>query len=277
VLHSLSFIDDPTRILRAVRLELRLGFRMSPETVHLAQVALAEGVFDQLSGSRLRDELALLLDDPDLALRGLERLAELGVLRVLDPRLELAGVTGERLRNARAAHDWYRLEGISDPPVKAWRLLLMAMAGDFAVADLNRLADRLMLAGEDRTLLTGFADRLASARAAIQANRGRVPHREVEALEPLSGEELLLLMAEEGEAIRVRIRRYLTEMRGLKLGIRGADLLAEGIPEGPWIGEALNATHRARLDGLIGDAEELRYAMAFLSGEPAVVAEEESK
>ena len=60
-LHSLSFIDDPTRILRAVRLELRLGFRISPETLHLAEVALAEGVFDHLSGSRLREELALLL------------------------------------------------------------------------------------------------------------------------------------------------------------------------------------------------------------------------
>jgi len=276
VLHSLSFIDDPTRVLRAVRLELRLGFRMSPETVHLAQVALAEGVFDQLSGSRLRDELALLLDDPDLALRGLERLAELGVLRVLDPGIDLAGVTGERLRNARAAHDWYRLEGVSDPPVKAWRLLLMALAGDFAAADLNRLADRLMLAGEDRSLLTGFPGRLASARAALQASRGRVPHQVAEALEPLSGEELLLLMAEEGEAIRVQIRRYLTEMRGLKLALRGADLLEAGCPQGPWIGEALNATHRARLDGLIGDSEELRYALDFLSGEQAVVPEKES-
>jgi len=276
VLHSLSFIDDPTRVLRAVRLELRLGFRMSPETVHLAQVALAERVFDQLSGSRLRDELALLLNDPDHALRGLERLAELGVLRALDPLIDLAGATGERLRNARAAHDWYRLEGISDPPVKAWRLLLMALAGDFAAADLDRLADRLMLAGEDRSLLTGFPVRLASARAALQANRGRVPHRVVDALEPLSGEELLLLMAEEGEANRVQIRRYLTEMRGLKLELRGADLLAAGVPQGPWIGEALNATHRARIDGLIGDGEELRFALAFLSGEPAVVSKEES-
>ena len=88
VLHSLSFIDDPTRILRAVRLELRLGFHISPETLHLAEVALAEGVFDRLSGSRLRDELALLLDDPALALRGLERLGELGVLRAIDPRLD---------------------------------------------------------------------------------------------------------------------------------------------------------------------------------------------
>ncbi|MBW8879108.1 MAG: CBS domain-containing protein [Acidobacteria bacterium] len=274
VLHSLSFIDDPTRILRAVRLELRLGFRISPETLHLAQVALAEGVFDRLSGSRLRDELALLLDDPDLALRGLDRLAELGVLRALDPRIDLDGTARERFRAARAAHDWYRLEGISDPPVEAWRLLLMALAGDFAAADLARLADRLMLAGEDRRLLTGFPARLAAARATLR--EGLAPHRVAEILEPLSGEELLLLMAEGDEAVRLWVRRYLTDLRTLSLILRGADLLAAGIPPGPRIGEALRATLRARLDGRIGEGDELRYALAFLADEPAAVLREET-
>ena len=60
VLHSLSFIDDPTRVLRAVRLEQRLGFRLAAESIRLVEVALREGVFDRLSGSRLRDELEQL-------------------------------------------------------------------------------------------------------------------------------------------------------------------------------------------------------------------------
>ncbi|HEX4966496.1 MAG TPA: CBS domain-containing protein [Thermoanaerobaculia bacterium] len=273
VLHSLSFIDDPTRVLRAVRLELRLGFHISPETLHLAHVALAEGVFDQLSGSRLRDELALLLDDPALALRGLDRLAELGVLRALDPRIELDEAAHERLREARAAHDWYRLEGIGDPPVQAWRLLLMALAGGLGEADLVRLADRLLLAGEDRSLLTGFSRRLASVRAALQDTLA--PHAVAETLEPLAGEELLLLMAG-NETARHWVRRYLTDLRRLKLELRGADLLARGIPAGPRIGEALRATQRARLDGRIGESDELRYALAFLAGEPAAVTREEA-
>jgi tRNA nucleotidyltransferase (CCA-adding enzyme) len=268
VLHSLSFIDDPTRVLRAVRLELRLGFRMSPETLHLAQVAL--------SGSRLREELTLLLDDPDLAVRGLERLAELGVLRAVDPLFDLEGVTSERLRNARAAHDWYRLEGISDPPVQAWRLLLMALAGDFAAGDLDRLADRLLLAGEDRALLTGFPGHLAAAREVLDLRELVPPHQAAEALEALAGEELLLLMAEGDEEMRVWVRRYLTDLRGLKLGIRGSDLLAAGVPPGPRLGEALRAALRARLDGRIGESEELRYALAFLAGEPAVAMREET-
>lgn len=265
VLHSLSFIDDPTRVLRAVRLELRLGFRISPETLHLAEVALSEGVFDHLSGSRLREELALLLDDPALALRGIDRLAELGVLRALDPRLDLDDAARQRLREARAAHDWYRLEGIADPPLKPWRLLLMALAAALEEEDLTRLANRFMLAGEDRRVLTGFPDHLAAASAVLHDEPK--PHRVAEALEPLSGEGLLLLMAEGDEGVRTWIRRYLTELRGLQLGIRGADLLATGVSPGPRIGEALRATREARLDGKIVEGDELRYALAFVAGE----------
>jgi tRNA nucleotidyltransferase (CCA-adding enzyme) len=263
VLHSLSFIDDPTRILRAVRLELRLGFQISPETLHLAHVALAEGAFDQLSGSRLRDELALLLGDPELALRGVERLAELGVLKAVEPRLELDGAARERLREARAAHDWYRLEGIADPPVEAWRLALMPLAAGLEDGDRKRLAGRLMLAGEDLRLLTGFPARLEEARAILR--KDPLPHQVAEALEPLAGEELLLLMGEGDETVRGWVRRYLTGLRPLALTLRGADLLARGIPPGPRIGEALRETRRARLDGRIDEAGELRYALAFLA------------
>jgi tRNA nucleotidyltransferase (CCA-adding enzyme) len=265
VLHSLSFVDDPTRVFRAVRLELRLGFHISPETLRLAEVALAEGVFDQLSGARLREELAMLLDDPALALRGVERLAELGLLPVLDPALELDDAARERLREARAAHDWYRLEGIADPSVQAWRLLLMALAEGMGDEGLERLAVRLMLAGEDRRLLTGFPARLAAVREVLDARDAPRPHQAAEALEPLSGEELLLLMAQGGEAVRAWVRRFLTELRHLEVNVRGADLLAAGVPPGPRIGSALKAVRRARLDGEIGEGEELRYALQALT------------
>ncbi len=259
-LHSLSFIDDPTRVLRAVRLELRLGFHLSPETLRLVEVALGEGTFDLLSGSRLRDELKLLLDDPALALRGIERLAELGLLRVLHPRIEMDHESRERLRGARAAWDWYHLEGLADPPVRVWLLHLMALAGDLDETERVRLADRLMLAGEDRRLLTGFAVRLERVRRAL-TQPDLLAHQAAEALEPLAGEEMLLLLVEPDEAVRAWVRRDLTELRRFELGIRGADLVAAGFPPGPRIGDALEATRRARLDGRIAAGAELQYAL----------------
>src|SRR5262249_18359845 len=149
-----------------------------------------------------------------------------------------------RLREARAAHDWYRMEGLSHPPappVVAWRLLLLALAQDLDEPARATLADRLLFAGEDRRLLVGFPARLRRARRVLR-REGLAPHEAEEALAPLAGEELLLLMAEEDEACRAWVRRDLTSLRGLALSIRGADLVTAGVPPGPRIGKALEAT-----------------------------------
>lgn len=251
VLHADSFRDDPTRILRAVRLEQRLGFRIAPETLALIHEALAAGAFDHLSGSRLKAELAKLLGDP-VALSGIARLAELGVLRAIDPRLAVDEATAERLHR------------LLEPAVATWRLVLMALVAGWEERDLARFADRLLLAGEERRLLTGFPPRLAAARVVLSS--APAPHQAAEALASLAGEELLLLAAEADEVVRAWVRRYLEELRPLTLGVQGADLVAAGIPPGPRIGEALRATRAARLDGRIAADDELPYALAFLEG-----------
>jgi len=273
VLHSLSFIDDPTRVLRAVRLGLRLGFEISPETMHLVEVALAEGVFAKLSGSRLRDELVLLLDDPALAVRGLERLAGLGVLQAaLHPALTLAEPDRERLQRAVAAWDWYTVQDLDEPPARLWRLVLLALVdgdapGGLSSDEVATLADALMLAGTDRRVLVGARERLARARCALEAPGVR-PYGVSRALQDLSGEELLALVASDQEAVRTWSRRDLTEFRRLELTVRGADLVARGVPAGPHIGIALEAVRAARLDGTIGPDDELVHALAYLDEHP---------
>ncbi len=85
-LHYRSFIDDPTRLLRAVRYEVRLGFAMDPDTEELAREAVAGGALSTVSGPRVRDELLGLLGEPDPA-AGAERLRMLGIDRGLHPAL----------------------------------------------------------------------------------------------------------------------------------------------------------------------------------------------
>jgi tRNA nucleotidyltransferase (CCA-adding enzyme) len=269
VLHSLSFIDDPTRVLRAVRFALRLGFDISPETLHLVEVALAEGVFDRLSGSRLREELMLLLDDPALAVRGLERLEGMGVLRVIHPALRLEEPDRERLRRAVAAWDWYTVQGLVEPPAALWRLMLLALTQQdpdgLGLREVEEMARRLMLSGTDRHLLVGSRARLAAARQVL-ARPGLRPHEVSAALAALSGEEVLLLVASPAEEVRAWARRDLTELRPLTLAVRGQDLVERGVPPGRRIGEALDAVRRARLDGEIGPERELETALAYARG-----------
>jgi tRNA nucleotidyltransferase (CCA-adding enzyme) len=264
VLHSLSFIDDPTRVLRAVRLALRLDLKISPETQRLIAVAIGEGIFDQLSGSRLRDELLLLLAEPATAVRGLEQLEELGVLAAIQPALRLDPRRLNALREVRAVHDWYRLERLVDPPVRLPWLLLLGLVRELPVEQRRVLGARLQLPPREASHLERFPWRLDRATVELGAP-GIRPHQARAALAELSGEELLLLLAEGEEVVRHWVRRDLVELRRLRLGVRGADLVRSGHPPGPGIGAALAATLEARLDGEITAEEELDYALTRLS------------
>ncbi|HET9769204.1 MAG TPA: CBS domain-containing protein [Thermoanaerobaculia bacterium] len=264
VLHSLSFIDDPTRVLRAVRLSLRLGFEVSPETLRLIGVAVGEGIFEQLSGGRLREELELLLSDPELALPGLERLDELGVLAVIHPALRLDAARRQALREARSAFDWYRVEALDEPAVRVPLLLLMALLRGSSAEARRAVGERLQLIAGEREVLERFPWRLERAVREI-GGPGLLPHQAHAALTGLGGEELLLLLAGEDETVRTWVRRELTELRRLRLEVRGADLLERGHAPGPAIGEALRATLDARLDGEVTREGELEHVLEWLS------------
>jgi len=298
VLHARSFLDDPTRVLRGVRFEARLGLRLTPDSETLARQAVAAGAFARLSGSRLRRELELLLgadagDGPATALAGLERLQELGVLGAVHPRLAVGAgwpAARRRLLDAAAELAWYRAaasvhatedsragkgaaqatehgcagrdaaQAAEAALARPWLLLLLALATGLDESERDALADRLLLAGDERRLLTGFGVRLAAALPRLGA--GARPHEVDAALARLTDEELLLLAAQGGALARSWVRRYLTELRPLVLAIRGADLLAAGMESGPAIGRVLRATRDARLDGEIGPGEELAFALA---------------
>jgi tRNA nucleotidyltransferase (CCA-adding enzyme) len=273
VLHERSFLDDPTRVLRGVRFEARLGLRLAPETEALARQAVAAGAFARLSGSRLRRELELLLGAEAgaaaaamVALAGLDRLRELGVLDAVHPRLAAsAGWPAARRRVLEAAAElaWYRrgAHGArARRPARPWMVLLLALAGGLSKEERGELAARLLLAGGERRLLTGFGGRLVAAGARLGA--GTRPHAVDRALAGLADEELVLLAAQGGALARSWVRRYLAELRPLALAIGGADLLAAGARRGPAIGRALRAARAARLDGEIGPGEELAFALA---------------
>ena len=117
VLHNLSFIEDPTRIFRAIRYENRYGFRMDEHTLRLARGCIDMGLVGDLSSSRLRDELVALLEEREVR-HTILRLGELGADRAIHPHLaaddeavRLAGAA--RRAEGRAAR---RVARLAPPP-----------------------------------------------------------------------------------------------------------------------------------------------------------------
>jgi tRNA nucleotidyltransferase (CCA-adding enzyme) len=246
ILHRGSFLDDPTRLLRAVRYEARLGFRMDEDSERAARAALAEGAMSTVSGARVRDELMDLLSEHD-APAGVERMRELGLDRALHPALD------------------------SDPELVASASLGAAAIG--ADRALGSLAALCAVAPAELDLwVAGLhleaRDRDAVARAARVAPRLA---RDLRAREHRPSELAALLGGEPREALALALAlgapsepvlRWVTELSGVRLEIGGADLLAAGVPEGPAIGRALRETLRRKLDGLVsGREDELRTAL----------------
>jgi tRNA nucleotidyltransferase (CCA-adding enzyme) len=246
VLHDQSFLDDPTRLIRAARYETRLGFHMDDHTERLARDAVEIGAMKTLTGTRLRDALFLLLAEHD-APSALKRLHDLGVDRGLDPALEF------------------------DPTLAA-----SAAIGAGEVGADRVLAVLAALVSHDPEALDPWLESLGLERE--QRERVRRAARDAAALvEGLRAVELspsaiyALLRDEPAEGLALAlalgvapepILEWSTRLRFVRLDITGDDLIAAGVEPGPALGRALSETLRAKLDGEVdGRDEELRYAL----------------
>ena len=239
-LHPESFVDDATRILRAVRYSARLDFPIEPDT--LAVLRRDIRYLDAIKGDRVRHELERIFDE-ERATVALAAARDQGVLRAIDRSLSVEDATLARLSKLPAT-----------APNRAL-LFLCALAYGVARSDLDRLTSRLNLdsrsarAVRDSLSISGSAEELASPR--LPARR---IHRLLRGLDPVAVRAALLTAPD--SALTERLRLYLCELRHVTTVLNGDDLLAMGVPEGPKIGHLLEELLAARLDGLLVTRED---------------------
>jgi tRNA nucleotidyltransferase (CCA-adding enzyme) len=245
VLHDRSFVDDPTRLLRAVRYEARLGASMEPRTEELALEAVAGGALATVSGKRIRVELVFMLEELEMP-ACIERVCGLGIDRALYPSLLCSPdrAASTALGAAEVGAD------------RALAVLATLIAPD---ADpLHPWLDRLAFTRAERERVARAA--LVGPQLAHTLRRD-MPDSEVHDLlrhEPLEALAVALAWGAPGEPVL----RYASDLRGAHLEVTGADLLAAGVPESPALGAALEETLRRKLDGEVaGREQELELAL----------------
>jgi tRNA nucleotidyltransferase (CCA-adding enzyme) len=254
VLHNLSFIEDPTRIFRAIRYENRYGFRMDEHTVRLARGCIEMGLVGDLSSSRLRDELVALLEEGEVG-HTILRLAELGAARAIHPHL---AADEEAVRLAARLRELKEELHVDAPD---WRLRLAVLARRLPADEVYDWLDRLKVRRRD-------ADRIAAAVTVaprlVERLRAAEPDpAEVVALaEPYAPDAPLLALACEDLP---PLRDYFARLRDVRLDITGADLAELGLGESPRVGEVLGELRRRKLRGdLDGRESELAAARELI-------------
>lgn len=258
ILHNLSFVEDPTRVLRALRFQLRFGFRLGRETLKLLRSSVRMGFIAQARGRRLFQEWVLLLEESD-PVGALGALSEHGVLPHFHPGLRYDAKVRGLVARVQEVTTWFRLLYLGTP-LRAWMPYLLAMLDPLTDAEVAAWAGWFGVeAREGREIL----EVRAWGRQALEALREEIlrgPPRDsrvYEILHPAPPETLLFLMAKSRDDEKRRlISRYYTRLANVTSLLRGRDLRALGVPPGPAYRDLLAGLLRARLDGEVETRED---------------------
>lgn len=242
ILHDQSFQDDPTRILRAVRYEVRLGFSMTIETAEAMDRDLH--YLDRVSTARVLAEIRKLLGEPRPA-DVLARAEDLSVLAAISPALR---VTKAGLAAMARIPD--------NSSVNRELLLLACLTSSLTSEEAEAVIRRLQPDQKWEEVIRGAA-RFREV-ASMLESPGLLPSEVVEMLEPIADPVLeLQRIAGPKTGQREHIDAYLHRHRNVRSELTGDDLAQYGVPTGPMIGRLLDELKTARLNGKVDsrDAE----------------------
>jgi tRNA nucleotidyltransferase (CCA-adding enzyme) len=255
ILHNLSFIDDPTRIFRAIRYESRYGFRMDDHTQRLARGTIEMGLVGDLSSARLRDELVALLEEGDAG-ASILRLAELGAGAAIHPHLAADDEAVDLLARMRRLNEHY------GTAVPSWRLAFAVLARRMPPDEVYAWLRRLKVQRRD---LERVAAAVTVGPRILERLRGgsAEPADVVAAADPYAPDAPLFAMALDE---RPELDDYFRRLRNVQLEVSGSDLAELGLGESPEVGEILAELRRRKLNGqLDGRESELAAARELIT------------
>lgn len=251
-LHSLSFVEDPTRVMRAARFEQRYGFAIEDSTEALARHAVEMGLLEDISGARVRGELFAILQEED-ATSALRRLDGLGALSVLIPA---SARPADVLQVAQKVETTLR-----EPPGGDGRrprkvvAMLCALCHGATPHDVEKWGRWLRLGRDQMTACTQVANRAAAVRRSLRDGRGMRDSRLHALLTPLAPEVLLYLHVTGDDLVRKRVTRFSTVVWMVRPAVGGDDLVAMGLAPSQAFSAILARALADRLDGKVAGRE----------------------
>ncbi len=256
VLHGLSFIDDPTRVFRAIRFEQRLDFQLDRNTTVLMTEAVKMGLVHRLSPSRLSAELLHVLSERK-PVKTLARLADFNLLQCIQPRLKWSSGLAQLLNAVEQAIAWHAALSLGHL-ASSWVVYGMAMLDLLPQPVVQETLARLTFPRRQTQSMLWVAQE--NARLLRTLDRNVNPSETFRSLCDLPDETLVFLMAKtRSEKAKQNIFDMFTVYRRMRPILTGNDLKAMGLKPGPSYNKILNRLLDARLNGEVEtEADERR-------------------
>lgn len=259
VMHDQSFIDDPTRILRAVRFEQRFSFSIEPVTLALLRRALRKGVLNTVKPPRLFEEFKKNLKE-EAVLENLQRLNGFGALRPLGLPVSFESQRLRMVNDALESLKWGKKNLPDLTQESYWQVIWMVVCDGMSLQRAAKLMERCAFKSVDKDKVLGA---ISSAKIIKELGLPSLTASESYfRLRSMSPEELIYLGAKTTDPLaRSRIRTHLLKWRHMSPKINGDDLKTLGIPSGKIFKDILEGVLGRVVDGRLRlKSQQLAYA-----------------
>lgn len=255
VLHPLSFIDDPTRILRAIRFEQRYGLKIEHKTLMLLKEALDLKMLEKLHPHRLRDDLIIILkeNNPD---RVLKRIQKLAGFKFIHPALKVPAKTFSLFKSIKKEINWFKAGCFERRSMDYWIIYLMALLDSLDLNCVKRVCEKLGLRkGETKRILA--YKQISKKSISDLSSSSLKPSRIFAILEPLSYEVILMLKVKySNRNLKRHILEFLEIYNGMRVFVSGDDLHGMGLKPGPSYQKIFAQVLNAKLNTKVRTKEE---------------------
>jgi tRNA nucleotidyltransferase (CCA-adding enzyme) len=255
VLHSLSFVEDPTRVLRAIRFEQRFNFHLNKHTENLIKNAVNMKLFNRLTGERIYTELVLMFSEAE-PLKVLKRMKDFDLLKFIHPGLKGTAELERLFTNIGETLTWFRMLYL-ELKAEKWFVYFLGLFDRMKDSATEEALERLAVPIRIRARMYHARVRSREVLFLFYKEQELSSSRIYDLLSPLDVESILLMMAKaKKETARKHISLYLTRLRNVKVMLTGNDLKKMGIPPGPKYKKILADLLDAKLDGAVKNREE---------------------
>ena len=260
-LHDRSFIDDPTRIFRAIRYEVRYGFQIVDSDQKHMRDAIDKGVLDLISGQRIRNEIFRILLEAS-APQMIRRMQDFDIFQKIHKGWEPTQNFDTLFHTALHAVDWADRHLVNDS-VDTASLYWMALLRDKSV--IESVKNRLSLENQLGKILIAKA-RLENVLATLSENSTRSEVYKLLKSFPIEALAFSIAEPDQPHWCAAKIKEYLTDLRLAQPLINGTDLIQLKLTPGPKFAEMLWNAFAAQLDGKIQSKQEAFQFLGRFNG-----------
>jgi len=260
VLHNLSFVEDPTRVFRAIRFEQRFGFTIGKLTKGLIENAAKMNFFQRLSGKRVFTELRQILDE-ETPLASIKRLNDFNLLKVIHPSIELNNDLIETFDAVKKVLSWHDLLFLEESYMK-WAVYFLALIRKRQIEEIEDICQKLELPEKLSMIFSKeffeIKQNLKNMKEKMLLDNSIIYNK----LKGFRTELVLYVMAQAKQReLKRAISQYLTSLRYIKTSIGGKDLIKMDVEPGPVYSKILGTVLNAKLKGQVKTrAQELALA-----------------